>query len=103
MECDENGHQDYLLACEQTRMLQTAESIHNGYGEAACPLIVFVRYNCDISRIDGEKTKSKHKERDALLMKYLNDIHTGSVTFAAPVNIAYIDRLPPVNSPNKEA
>ena len=91
VECDEYGHTDYLLSCEQTRMLQTAEAIHNTRGQEVCPPIIFVRFNCDKARIDGEKIQKKQSERDALLMNYLHDIHTGIVTFSDPVNITYIN------------
>ncbi len=92
VECDEFGHINYLVPCEQSRMVQVAEAIQAAtQADAACAPIVFVRYNCDSATLDGVKLKTTLKQRETVLIKYLTDILEGRNKFEDPLNLVYIN------------
>ncbi|KAG5179281.1 hypothetical protein JKP88DRAFT_247486 [Tribonema minus] len=89
VECDEEGHRNYTLRCELSRMEQIHESIVKANfstlvaseGEEyalTTPMkpIVFVRYNPDSRKVDGEKERLKRADREAMLLQVLQGIST---------------------------
>jgi hypothetical protein len=93
VECDEFGHGNYLLSCELARMTNVYQAIFNARIEDDQPMqpVLFLRYNCDPFTVDGEKVKTKRKERETLLLRYLTDIQTGKKRFDNPLNIVYLN------------
>ncbi|KAG5184445.1 hypothetical protein JKP88DRAFT_255467 [Tribonema minus] len=103
VECDEFGHADYMVSCEQTRMEQVHEAVLKAQfadavadlGETAAlaaPLrpVVFVRYNPDAREVDGVKERVRRMDKEAQLMKALRDIDDGSLQLSHSLNIIYI-------------
>lgn len=103
VECDEEGHRDYTLACELSRMEQIHEAIIKANyslmveneGETyalTTPMkpVVFVRFNPDARKVDGEKERWKRADREALLLELLQEIRDGDVDLPHPLNIVYI-------------
>lgn len=91
VECDEHGHADYELSCEQSRMEQTSEAIHVAQANKQCPPIVFIRYNCDKATMDGDKIDNRRRDRENALMKYLENVYNGEIIFSNPLNLVYIN------------
>lgn len=93
VENDEFGHVNYLLSCELSRMDQISEAIMKSYNDRGldCPPIVFIRFNCDASTINGIVHKTTLKQRHGKLISYLEDVRTGQVEFTDPVNIVYMN------------
>jgi hypothetical protein len=88
VECDEFGHTyGYPVRCELTRMLQVHESLMKS-GETRP--VVFIRWNPDPFTVDGVTRKTTLIERDAALLKLLEDMQDGSVIFTEPLNIVYM-------------
>jgi uncharacterized Zn-finger protein len=88
VEVDEEAHAGYLVSCEITRMLQVHEAIlARGY---TVP-VVFVRYNPngDIT-MDGKSIRVKRKEREALLLEFLEMVRNGQHIFQDPLNLVYL-------------
>ncbi|KAG5179795.1 hypothetical protein JKP88DRAFT_273629 [Tribonema minus] len=103
VECDEFGHVDYMVSCEQSRMEQVHEAILKAQfvdavaelGEAAAlaaPLrpVVFVRYNPDAREVDGVAERVRRMDKEAQLKKVLRDIDRGTLELPHTLNIVYI-------------
>ncbi|KAG5186405.1 hypothetical protein JKP88DRAFT_272668 [Tribonema minus] len=103
VECDEQGHKDYTLTCELSRMEQIHEAIIKANfsmvvakaGEAyaltaSMKPVVFVRFNPDPWKVDGEKELSRRCDREAVLLEVLQDISDGTLELPHPLNLVYI-------------
>ncbi len=103
VECDENGHRDYELSCELTRMEQTHESILKAQyadmvkamGEETALLapqlpVVFVRFNPDAHTVDGVSIRNDRKQKEVELLKVLHDIDKGDIELPHILNIVYV-------------
>jgi hypothetical protein len=99
VECDELGHESYMVSCECSRMEQCSEAIIKS-GETRP--IVFIRYNPNGEYIvDGEEIKVDRKDREKKLLEVLAGIQTGEISFTLPINIVYLfyktkDEIPEV-------
>lgn len=99
VECDEWGHESYLVSCECSRMEQCSEAIIRA-GDTRP--IVFIRYNPNGKYTeDGKTLKVPRKERERKLLDVLAKIQSGAITFTLPINIIYLfystlDDLPEV-------
>lgn len=89
VECDEGGHVDYTLSCELSRMEQVHEAVLKAHSNGAPP-VLFVRYSPDARTVDGEKQKTKRKDRESELMTFLADVASCKVQFTDTLNIVYI-------------
>jgi hypothetical protein len=88
VECDELAHESYLLRCELTRMEQVHESLVTG-GEQRP--VVFVRYNPNGSFEEDEiPIKMHRRNREQLLLSFLEEVASGGRVFTEPLNIVYI-------------
>ncbi|KAG5186958.1 hypothetical protein JKP88DRAFT_288451 [Tribonema minus] len=103
IECDEGGHVDYLVRCELTRMEQVHEGVLKAHAQIAadmagetealqipCPPVLFVRFNPDNCTVDGAKVQNRRKDREAALMRFLNEVALGQRVFTETLNIVYI-------------
>lgn len=52
--------------------------------------VVFVRFNPDARKVDGEKERLRRSVRDNLLLEVLQDICDGKVCLTYPLNLIYI-------------
>ncbi len=93
VECDEFGHKNYVLQCELARMINVYQSILNSRDADNQPMqpVVFLRYNCDDFTVDGERVKTKRKEREAVLLQYLAKMYSGEKNFTDPLSIVYLN------------
>eukprot|EP00953_Heterococcus_sp_UTEX-ZZ885_P008871 5265-Heterococcus_DN1.PRE.23 len=88
VECDELGHESYLISCECSRMEQTSEAIIKS-GETRP--IVYIRYNPNgVYTVDGEIVKVKREDREKKLLQVLADLQSGVISFTLPLNIVYL-------------
>ena len=81
LEVDENQHKERNCACEQTRMVNIANSL-------GAPQTVFVRYNPDA--FEGENGWTQLKRHNELLrwLRYL--LETSEVPFTGTIGVLYL-------------
>jgi uncharacterized C2H2 Zn-finger protein len=83
-------HESYKLPCEQSRMVQVAESIQTAAKDETCPPIVFVRYNCDDARFNNVLQRNMTNRKEALI-DLLKSIQEGTKVYTDPLNLVYIN------------
>jgi len=93
VENDENGHRHYELSCELSRMEQIHESILKASAEKNQnpKPVLFVRYNCDSFKLNGEKFRTLLRDRQAILIGFLNQVKNGTQKFTETLNIVYLN------------
>ena len=88
VECDEFQHDDRDTSCEVARMTQINEALAL---EGNTLPILWIRWNPDVFRVNGEKQKVKKKERAAQLVRFLRNLETSAHTLLPEsVSIVYM-------------
>jgi hypothetical protein len=84
----EQIHEGIMVAHEQNalRLCETEEEALR----APCAPVLFVRFNSDGYTIDGQKRKTRRKDREAKLMEFLESVAAGKRTYTEPLNVVYI-------------
>ena len=70
LECDEEQHSHYPIGCDAARMLNIFAEVMKRGDRAG--KIRFIRFNPDAYKLDGQKQKTLHRERQAVLLRVLN-------------------------------
>ena len=88
VECDEFQHDDRDTSCEVARMTQVNEALAL---EGNTLPIVWIRWNPDAFRVNGDLQKVKKKERGAQLVRLLREMEMGKANLSpGSVSILYM-------------
>jgi len=87
VECDEFQHDDRDTSCEVARMTQVNEALAL---EGNTLPIVWIRWNPDAFRVNGELQKLKKKERGKLLVRFLKALESTTSLEPGSVSIFYL-------------
>ena len=88
VECDEFQHDDRDTSCEVARMTQINEALAL---EGNTLPILWIRWNPDVFRVNGELQKLRKKERGQVLVRFLKALETGAASFEpGSVSIFYL-------------
>ena len=87
VECDEFQHDDRDTSCEVARMTQVNEALAL---EGNTLPIVWIRWNPDAFRVNGELQKVKKTERGKLLVRFLKALESTTSLEPGSVSIFYL-------------
>jgi hypothetical protein len=87
VECDEFQHDDRDTSCEVARMTQVNEALAL---EGNTLPIIWIRWNPDAFRVNGDLQKVKKKERGHLLVRFLKALESTTSLEPGSVSIFYL-------------